>query len=238
MEDGGIEAYASVMSERRSISPRWQVAQRNLWRIWNEKKKALGLTQEKAGDKMEAITQGAVGQYLRGVISLNERKVLEFAKLLDVHPTEIDPSFNLLPTESRLPANGLTRLRLVPLINRGEIKGYINEGRAMEQLSEGWIPSPVTVGENSFAFRMEGSSMETSIKDGDVVIVDPGLPAVHGCTVLASTTSAPDGIFRRFIQDGGRTYLQAVNPSWPHPIEQAGADVEIIGVAVCTFGWL
>ncbi|MBG6240464.1 MAG: helix-turn-helix domain-containing protein [Candidatus Symbiopectobacterium sp. Clec_Harlan] len=62
-----------------------------LKRIWDEKKKALGLTQEKAADALGFNTQGAVSQYLNGKVPLNTDTVIKFAKLLRVTPEEIKP---------------------------------------------------------------------------------------------------------------------------------------------------
>ena len=77
-------------SMRRELTPEEKTWQQNLRRVWDAKKKDLKLTQESAGAAM-GITQGAVGQYLNGVIPLNTNSKLRFAEVLQVSPAEIDP---------------------------------------------------------------------------------------------------------------------------------------------------
>jgi transcriptional regulator with XRE-family HTH domain len=85
------------------------VAHANLRKIWDRKKRSLGLTQEKAGELLGCSTAN-VGHYLTGNQPLNIRKILDFAKLLDVDPTEIDPRMaDLAPT---LSDSELTLIRL------------------------------------------------------------------------------------------------------------------------------
>lgn len=69
------------------MSPADQQAGARLRKIWDEKSKALGLTQEKAGDRME-MSQGAVSQYLNSKIPLNLSAAIQFARLLEVDPRE------------------------------------------------------------------------------------------------------------------------------------------------------
>ncbi len=75
---------------KRLLTPSERSWQQNLRRIWDAKKRELKLTQESAGAAM-GITQGAVGQYLNGVIPLNTNSKLRFAEILRVPPSEIDP---------------------------------------------------------------------------------------------------------------------------------------------------
>lgn len=80
-------------TKRRDLTAREKAAQQNLFRIWSEKKRGLGLTQDSAADKMGFKTQGAVNQYLNGRIPLNTDTVIKFAAILEVAPKEIDKEF-------------------------------------------------------------------------------------------------------------------------------------------------
>lgn len=81
---------------RKPLSNADKAAAINLRRIWDDRKDALGLTQDSAADKMGFGTQGAVSHYLNGYTPLNTDAVLKFAALLKVSPTEIRPDLNEL----------------------------------------------------------------------------------------------------------------------------------------------
>ncbi len=65
-------------------------AAKNLKRIWAEKRKELGFTQEQAAEFM-GVTQSTVSQYLRGVAALGLEATLRFAYFLGVDPRDIRP---------------------------------------------------------------------------------------------------------------------------------------------------
>jgi transcriptional regulator with XRE-family HTH domain len=65
-------------------------AAKNLKRIWTEKRKELGFTQEQAAEFM-GVTQSTVSQYLRGVAALGLEATLRFAYFLGVDPRDIRP---------------------------------------------------------------------------------------------------------------------------------------------------
>lgn len=81
------------MTKRRPLTAQEKIAQQRLREIWHEKKKQLGLTQEKAAHLLGWSSQGTVGQYLLGRIGLNTDAIMKFASLLEVKPTDIDPNF-------------------------------------------------------------------------------------------------------------------------------------------------
>lgn len=56
--------------------------------LWRSKAPALGLTQEKLAAEMD-ITQGAVSQYIAGLIPLNYRALMAFSKALECNATDI-----------------------------------------------------------------------------------------------------------------------------------------------------
>lgn len=66
--------------------------------IWQEKKQALGLTQEQAGLACGWNGQSAFSQFFGGIVPLNVEAVLRLAKVLKIHPAEIMPDIvDLLP---------------------------------------------------------------------------------------------------------------------------------------------
>jgi hypothetical protein len=96
------------MAKRRELTPSEINAAERLQTIWNEKKKALGLTQEKVAQLCEWSNQSAFGAYLLARVPLNTDAVLRLAKVLKVHPTDIMPELGaLLPSSN--PANELEK---------------------------------------------------------------------------------------------------------------------------------
>lgn len=83
--------------------------------------------------------------------------------------------------------------------------------------------------EATFFLRVQGDSMQgAGIYDGDLLVVDRSQTAKSGHVVIAVI----DGEFtvKRLKKSGGRTWLQAENPSYP-PIElRDGQELEVWGV--------
>ena len=65
-------------------------ASKRLKKAWNEKRKVLNLSQTDAGNLLD-ISQGAVGQYLNGIISLNLTILIKFCALISEDPSLIYP---------------------------------------------------------------------------------------------------------------------------------------------------
>lgn len=80
----------------RRITPEDKQAAVRLKKLWNEKKEALSLTQEKAAEELGFNTQGAVSQYLNGKVPLNTDTIIKFAKILHVSPEAIKPELSSL----------------------------------------------------------------------------------------------------------------------------------------------
>ncbi len=94
-------------ASKKDFTPRWAKAQANLERLWESKHKELKLTQEKAAHKLGFANQSMAHQHIRGITALNVESVLKWAKLLWVHPAEIDPEIQeLLPAVAVSEASG------------------------------------------------------------------------------------------------------------------------------------
>jgi len=65
-------------------------AAKRLRRIWDQKRKELGFTQETASERI-GIGQSTVSQYLRGTVPLGIEATLKFSYFLGVDPREIRP---------------------------------------------------------------------------------------------------------------------------------------------------
>lgn len=81
----------------------------------------------------------------------------------------------------------------------------------------------------TFLMRVRGDSMrEAGIDDGDVVLVDRAIKAVHGHVVVAVV----DGEFtvKRLWQRGRNVKLQPANPTYPDILPRDGQTIEVWGV--------
>lgn len=85
----------------------------------------------------------------------------------------------------------------------------------------------------TFLFKIRGSSMrDAGIDDGNVVLVDRALPALHGRIVVAIV----DGEFtcKHLWKRGGVVKLQAANPEFEDITPREGQIVEVWGVVTDT----
>ena len=71
-----------------------------------------------------------------------------------------------------------------------------------------------------FALRVLGDSMEPEFKDGCIIIIDPAANVESGKYVIAEIDG--EYIFRQFMQEGEKFFLQAINPGYkPVDIENS-----------------
>jgi len=96
--------------------------------------------------------------------------------------------------------------------------------------AEEWLPCPFSSGENAFALTVNGPSMEPEYKDGDIIYVDPDRQPINGSHVVVRLAQSNEATFKKLVMDGGKVYLQALNPDWPERIIQINGDAEIVGV--------
>jgi transcriptional regulator with XRE-family HTH domain len=84
------------MSSNRVITDRDRENARRLKAFWESKRIQLGLTQKKAADLLGYRTQSMVSQLLSATVALNTDAILKWAQLLQISPSDIDPSMTAL----------------------------------------------------------------------------------------------------------------------------------------------
>jgi SOS-response transcriptional repressor LexA len=94
------------------------------------------------------------------------------------------------------------------------------------------LPCPVICSEGTFVLRVHGASMEPRFHDGDLIFVDPEVPAANGKYVVVSFEEPGETTFKQLIVEGRRRYLRALNPDWPERIIEFGGAATICGVVV------
>lgn len=70
----------------------------------------------------------------------------------------------------------------------------------------------------TYALIVRGESMWPDYFDGDVIIVDPEVAPEQGRDVIVRNAETDDVTLKRFVQEGTRGYLKAVNRDYPEPI--------------------
>lgn len=100
---------------------------------------------------------------------------------------------------------------------------------------EEMIPCPFEHSERAFCLLVAGQSMMPDYREGEVILVDPGVEWRHGDDVVART---PDGnvTFKRLQITHEGTHLLALNPEWSPRIIELPADSHICGVV--TASWM
>lgn len=69
-------------------------------------------------------------------------------------------------------------------------------------------------------------------RPGDMIFVDPEVPACHGDDVIALMHDTGETTFKRLIEDGTQRYLKALNPNWPEPYIKINGNCSIIGTVI------
>lgn len=117
---------------------------------------------------------------------------------------------------------------------RGEVPliSFVQAGEWREAIDnyspgngERMIPVTVPVGRHTFALRVTGDSMEPEFVEGEIIIVEPDLDAVHKDFVIAK--NGGDATFKQLWKEAGEWMLKPLNERYP--IKPLG-DSHIIGV--------
>lgn len=79
-----------------------------------------------------------------------------------------------------------------------------------------------------YALRVIGDSMAPEFKDGQIIIVDPGMPLVTGAYVVIDYDG--DTTFRQFVIEGEQKFLRALNEN--HETVEIVSKYTVRGVVV------
>lgn len=104
-----------------------------------------------------------------------------------------------------------------------------------------WMPCPVRHGQNTYVLKVRGESMynpagRLSFSDGDLIFVDPDRRPENKSCVVVRREDDQTATFKQLIQEGEppnqRSFLKPLNPNWPEPIIEMGADARLCGVVI------
>ena len=89
-----------------------------------------------------------------------------------------------------------------------------------------WVSTTVTIGEHTYALRIDGDSMAPTFPPGSIIVVEPDMEPQPGSYVIAK--NGDDATFKQLVKDAGRWYLKPMNSQYP-TIEM-GNEYRVIGV--------
>lgn len=170
-------AHIIRVMKRKPLSQADQAAAANLRRLWDEKKKDLGLTQEKAAGTLGFGTQAAVSHYLSGYTPLNTDAVLKFAALLKVQPSQIRADIGDLLAPASRPADAIR----VTGANKVWVIGNGQGGLPDRIWTDGDYPvgtsdkyaEVATDDQHAFIVSVRGDSMIPRYQPGEYALVEP-----------------------------------------------------------------
>lgn len=244
--------------KKRTLTDEDMAAARRLRAIWDEKKSALGLTQEKAARILGFNTQGAVSHFLNGVIPLNTDATLRFAAMLGVSPTNIRPELQGLlgvPEGGNLSHTGraikvfedddpveedevvVPSLELKLSAGTGRLQWEIDPHGKQNRYRREWIQRRQLNPGNLVTMKVDGDSMSPGLPDGCSVTLDTSLTAIRSGKRHAIDYMGEFFIKRLFRQPDGSVMVRSDNPDktrhpdWVIPVEHMDA-LRVLGAIV------
>ncbi|MHB9807041.1 LexA family protein [Pantoea ananatis] len=209
-----------------------------LRRIYEVKKKGLGLSQETLAEKL-GISQSAVAQILAGKNALNFKRALEIATILGVEVKQFSPSLakeveDLTYANAKF-AGHYEPSRKYPVVSSAQAAAWAEgcEPYTFKEFDR-WLESNADIKGEGFWIKVEGDSMTApmgvSIPEGTYVLFDTGRKPINSSLVIAKLADHDETTFKKLVIDGGQKYLKGLNPQWPMvPVDD---NCRIIGVAV------
>ena len=133
-------------------------------------------------------------------------------------------------TEEAIGADVVT---LCPIVDWTQVPTDQRSGLDQQgQRFEGLLPCPVPCSQGTFVLRVKGASMEPKFGNGDLIFVDPEVPAESGKYAVVRLAGSDEADFKQLIVEGGRHYLKALNPDWPDRIAEMEEAAQVCGVVV------
>jgi phage repressor protein C with HTH and peptisase S24 domain len=152
------------------------------------------LTQEQLAIEM-SITQGVVGQWLKGITKIPDKRMVWLANRLGFDPTEVRPSIadyaftrDSEQTTQRIREPSRTYNTRIAIVGNAQAgpDGYWDDMGHLEH-GDGFIVAS-SKDPDAYALRVRGDSMAPAIKNGQIVVIEPNSPVHQGENVLVCTT--------------------------------------------------
>ena len=130
-------------------------------------------------------------------------------------------------------ASSELKIRQVPLLTWVQAGAWTEcEEIDMDEEFIKRFPCPIPCSERTYALNVVGESMYPEYTPGDIIFVDPEVPATTGDDVVAMLVDTGQTTFKRLIDDGFSRMLKAVNPNWPNQYVPINGNCNLMGTVV------
>jgi hypothetical protein len=220
---------------------------RDAWAAYKDRNH--GVTQEWLGRETGLGSQGAVGQYLRGVIPLNLSALLNFCRVLKVSPENVSPRLAklvpssdfgigtpVIPVEhgAETPEGyvAIDRYNLKFEAGSGHIQWEIEQESEPHTYSLRYLQQQDIRPHNARRVKVSGDSMEPTLYDGDSALIDISDTAVRDGKVYVLRYGDGFRIKRLLKRFDGSIVLVSDNKKYPEEVvteQQAAQFITILG---------
>lgn len=184
-----------------------------------ERMKALGVTQEDIAVHL-GITKGAVSHWLNGRRQPTLQEISEIFNRLGIK----DPVFNTDGTFSLQHGENPDTLPpepqySYPLFTSVQAGSFSAVGSFTEKDATEWVSTTRKASDRAFWLTVEGHSMtapagsKPSFPEGMLILVDPDEDVNPGDFCVAGVFNDTEVTFKRFTWEGGKPWLEPLNPN-------------------------
>lgn len=247
-----MKPSAQPKPRNRSISPADKAAADRLKAIWSAMPRGERPTQQQLADNWEGpgdANQSLISQYMNGLIALNYRAVLSFAKQLGCKDTDIRDDLPEQHYNSSAPSDD----------DYTDVTGYsqaagLGSGAEAEEYAEthslkfkktslrrrGIHNRPLAI------YYGKGDSMEPTIEDGDAIMFDTSdTKPIDGMlyVIQVDGMAKPEYFVKRAMVLDAGVYFASDNPhgdhNWrkPKPMDSKRHPITVIGRVHWIGGW-
>ncbi|MEG3638058.1 LexA family protein [Magnetococcus sp. PR-3] len=138
----------------------------------------------------------------------------EFAQVLGVRPEWL--AIGKGPLRELMPGDPNRMVRQLPVLNWSDVMSWVQTSLVeMDAELQESVEVTKAFGENAYALRVHGDSMEPKVPEGSTILVDPSCVAENNYLVVVHLEGEPEATFKQLVLEGGARYLKPLNPRYP-----------------------
>ena len=195
--------------------------------------KEAGINQSELAVRV-GIKQQAISRMLRG-ITKNSRYFLPICNELSVSPKWLMEGIGNIYTRD---INSNAVIHRIPLLTLKQVLNWPqNKAQLADEIIETWWEiSSTNVGQDGYAIRVRGDSMEGQdhrcIYEGCVLIVESTSEYESGDLVIAKLPTSSSACFKQIVDEADATYLKSFNPDYPLIKFESGKVLGVVKQAI------
>lgn len=213
--------------KRRELTEEEMTEAERLASAWSAyKAENKGATQTWLGAETGIGSQGAVGQYLRGAIPLNIEALMAFCRVIGADPYFISPRLaervhlHSIPGAKQVVVAeqddpNFVQIPMVKLRLSAGVTGFQTEPDRREGgtlgMRRSWVERTKLNPASLIAIQVKGDSMEPSLYEDDVVVLNTSDKRPVDGAVFAVNYEG-EAVVKRFARDAGDWWLTSDNP--------------------------